>query len=869
MDEPQVTSEISQVDGGTEKPEISEALQSEFEAAKSFDEVMEVDTPPSSQPGPSSEVKSIDEQPKGIPSFITPAEETGDQGDVSMSELTSEQEMPVTSDLADPSTELDATSQSEMVDLDFTEASVNISQLDVETNNDDSNDAFNALKQSETDALQEPKEEVEEPKEQDEPKDSEDKTDETTLDVPKDTAVTSTTDVQMETDDLANSTQGMDNVDDIEAEASAISSFVDEISQVDDAVEASENQETREEEDETTETTNEGEGVDEDLCLLGDETECDVEKDATGQNEDVVEDDTIDLATTEKETPDEALDIDESSLDKPDEAETTEIEEIHDVNREPLRDNEIREIVGEITEQSCLNCENVTNCLYKLLEESGELKYLCTFNCVKEHRDDNPDKFSFIQNKVRIYEIREPSENQCVKCAETKPCKYRYRTTTWKTITKDPPTSVEGDDTEEHPQPPLTETIQTSEEKFICSDACLKEIIGDNEEKYVVHEVKRRSNRVLTKAKSAEPEEEVPKIVARSDAEVEAARIDREQSFVRRCNQCFDVVDLTSKAIQWETFDFCNERCLGQYQSLIGPACCQCNQVVSLPSIGKLSVRFGSEIKQFCTSQCLNEFKKSYVTCSLCSADLSAGGVEIRSGRRGNKFCNDVCFKAYDGIINPRKKLLAHICSVCNNKRLAQVEIILDGNIHRICSNPCFSAFKFVNNVTPDQCDMCTKHFERKSSDAHTIYQGNGSKMFCTKDCMMIYITKYREIWQCNWCKVSKYSFDMIQSNFGDTRMCSLNCASLYEVSNNALSRKQSTCDHCQAQKQPQYHLTMSDSSNRNFCTYQCVMGFQSMFSKAKMALEQPLVVPAGTAKRIKPPSANCKFPEKRALRKF
>lgn len=616
-------------------------------------------------------------------------------------------------------------------------------------------------------------------------------------------------------------------------------------------------------EDETTETTNEGEGVDEDVCLLGDETECEAEKDVSAQIEDAAEDEESEITTTEKRTTDEVIDIEEGLDKEVDESESVVVEEDKDddpADQTPLQENEIREIVGETSEQSCLNCENQAVCLYQLLEASGDLKYLCTFNCVKEHREDNPDKYSLTQNKVRIYEIHAPSDNMCIKCSETKVCKYRFRKTVFKTVTTDAEPLPEGEPVEQEPVQ-VTKTVQSFEEAYICDDACLKEIICDNEEKYIVAQVKRRSDRVRTLPICIQPEEEVPKIAARTDAEVEAARIDRDESLIRRCTQCFTAIDFSNKSVQWEAFDFCDEKCLGQYQNLIGAACAKCNEIVSTASIGKLCVRFGSEIKQFCTTLCLNDFKKNYIACALCLKSLqNDDGDETRTPKRGNQFCDDLCAIKYDEIIHPRKKRVLHTCSVCNSKKLPKVEIILDGNIHRFCSNPCFSAFKFVNNVSPDQCDMCTKYFERKSNDAHTIYQGGESKLFCTQACMTIFITKSREIWQCNWCKVSKYSFDMIQSNYGNSRMCSLNCSSLFEVSINALSRKRSKCDHCKAQKQPQYHLTMSDSSIRNFCTYQCVMGFQSSFSKSRIALDQPSVVPAGTAKRVKPASSTRKF---------
>lgn len=609
--------------------------------------------------------------------------------------------------------------------------------------------------------------------------------------------------------------------------------------------------------DETTETTTEGEGVDENVCLLGDETEiAEGDKESASQVEDITEDEETvveeETAEDQEKEAGEVMEVDgeaegEKELDEPE----VEVEEEPETVEDPLKENEIREIPSEaVEENSCLNCENTAKCLYHLLEESGEIKFLCTFNCVKEHREDNPDKYSLTQKKIKITEIS-PAEHLCSKCDETKSCKYNYRIIVTVTVAKDPP--ADGED------PPITETVQSHETRYLCEEVCLKEFIGDNTEKFIVKEVKRRSGRVREAPKRLliEEEQEVPKIIARSDSDVEAARLDRDASFIRRCAHCLTVVNFNAKSAQWETFDFCNEKCLNAYQSLIGAACVHCNQVVPVAAIGKLCVRFGSDIKQFCTTQCLNDFKKNHQPCALCTKDLKKSYDETAElvKRGNNSFCDEQCAKRYEDLVNPKKRQPPYLCSVCNIKKSPKIHVLLDGNVHRFCSMPCFSAFKFVNNVAPDQCDMCTKYYERKSDDAHTIYQGSDSKIFCSRECMCFFITKTRSIWQCNWCKVSKYSFDMIQLSHGSKKMCSLNCMSLFEVSTNALTKKRSKCDHCKIQKQPQYHLSMSDASIRNFCTYQCVLGFQGQFSRMKAAGEIPDVVPAGTAKRIMPAS--------------
>lgn len=198
---------------------------------------------------------------------------------------------------------------------------------------------------------------------------------------------------------------------------------------------------------------------------------------------------------------------------------------------------------------------------------------------------------------------------------------------------------------------------------------------------------------------------ESTKIIARSEKEAEEAKLDRENSFVRRCVHCTTILEDHEKLLSWETLDFCNEICLGQYQNVIGSKCAFCNKAVSLTSLGKYCVRFGYEIKQFCRSACLDEYKKGLKVCSYCQQDISAGqqGFLASVGDKGQfkDFCTQSCMKKYDEMCNPKKKSDVSLCAVCNNDKPVRVEVQLDGKTHKFCSNPCFSAFKFVNNVYP------------------------------------------------------------------------------------------------------------------------------------------------------------------------
>lgn len=72
-----------------------------------------------------------------------------------------------------------------------------------------------------------------------------------------------------------------------------------------------------------------------------------------------------------------------------------------------------------------------------------------------------------------------------------------------------------------------------------------------------------------------------------------------------------------------------------------------------------------------------------------------------------------------------------------------------------------------------------------------------------------------------------------------------------FQVSINAVSAKRIKCDNCRDFSQAQYHLTMSDATIRNFCSYNCVMSFQGQYTKSPITIpssDDP--VPTGPAKR-------------------
>ncbi|XP_001358367.4 zinc finger MYM-type protein 4 isoform X1 [Drosophila pseudoobscura] len=466
-------------------------------------------------------------------------------------------------------------------------------------------------------------------------------------------------------------------------------------------------------------------------------------------------------------------------------------------------------------------------------------EYLCDQACCNALLEEQPGKYFVRRKKFLVEEVAgtaadtseeaeaeeceappegdesrtEQQKRDCLQCKQQTKCQYLIR--------------------------------QDQDTYYICNDDCFNLLNAEEPDKY---KLKRHSIRVRNIGATAmQPSAKRPEtsVVARTNVEAEAARLDRIESFRRRCADCATDIDLNERQLMWETMDFCNEVCLRNYQLSIGSKCETCKQDVSSIALGKYCVRFGFEVRQFCCAACLNTFKKGLKTCSCCQKDISSGQegflAPVGDKDQFKDFCSQVCLRRYDCMCNPKKKLRMDMCGVCNNEKPVRVEMLLDDKEHYFCSNPCFSAFKFVSNVNADPCAMCSKYFERKSAEAYTIYNEQQTpKVFCSRICINVYIIVNRHIVSCQWCKVKKYNFDMIYQLASDqeTLTCSINCLTMHGVSCNISARAVTKCDNCSQFNTPQYHLTMSDASMRNFCTYQCVMQFQNQFSRTPLTLD-------------------------------
>lgn len=214
--------------------------------------------------------------------------------------------------------------------------------------------------------------------------------------------------------------------------------------------------------------------------------------------------------------------------------------------------------------------------------------------------------------------------------------------------------------------------------------------------------------------------------------------------------------------------------------------CATCKVSVQIQFLGKYCVRFGSNIKQFCSNKCLEDHKKGLKVCCYCQKDISSGdGFLAPIGNKGQfkDFCVQDCLKKFEARQAGSASAEVTQCAVCSAEKPVGAELMLEAETIKLCGQPCLGAYKFANNLgNACQCDLCKKEFLNESKDKKTIYYSGKSNVFCSEACQNVFVMQTREIVPCSWCKVRKYNFDMIEKFFEDgtaKHFCSVNCFKL------------------------------------------------------------------------------------------
>ena len=272
------------------------------------------------------------------------------------------------------------------------------------------------------------------------------------------------------------------------------------------------------------------------------------------------------------------------------------------------------------------------------------------------------------------------------------------------------------------------------------------------------------------------------------------------------------------------------------------------------------TLKVGKDLMRFCNTGCRNDFKKRQKLCAQCGKDVrtnpNAFMAPVGKGASFRDFCTQACLRKFEKNakttettededveitgtsrvkgMHTRSKSSQVECAVCHKVAPPMHEITFEGKMNKLCSQPCFVAFRYANKLTVSKCENCDKVCYLDGSATQSIQYEGQLRHLCSAACTLSFKTRNRKTATCAWCQSVKSNFDMIERVDADNKyqlFCTLNCLSLYRVNLQATSNQNVSCDQCHKYAPAQYHLTMSDASVRNFCSYECVMAFQGQFA--------------------------------------
>ena len=216
---------------------------------------------------------------------------------------------------------------------------------------------------------------------------------------------------------------------------------------------------------------------------------------------------------------------------------------------------------------------------------------------------------------------------------------------------------------------------------------------------------------------------------------------------------------------------------LGEYQTILSH-CSTCKTNVAVTSQGKYCVRFGSNIKQFCSNGCLETHKKGLKVCCYCQKDISgktkillnqyqiatwlispgpnADSFLAPIGDKGQfkDFCAQKCLKKYEVLHGKEPEKETDECCECKESKVIEVELVKpEEDVAKFCSRTCLSTYKFANKVDTLECSQCKRDFDLKCKKLN-IYHDGKSARFCSVACQNVYVMQNRKIVPCAWCKV-------------------------------------------------------------------------------------------------------------------
>ncbi|XP_072532060.1 zinc finger MYM-type protein 4 isoform X2 [Salminus brasiliensis] len=253
----------------------------------------------------------------------------------------------------------------------------------------------------------------------------------------------------------------------------------------------------------------------------------------------------------------------------------------------------------------------------------------------------------------------------------------------------------------------------------------------------------------------------------------------------------------------------------------------------------------------YCSPQCLCSTTADLMAktapkknCHYCLKDIpnpkdviiapvdSAGAVK--------DFCSQKCLSTFNFKRDSANSSLtadsnSTKCSICQKACATRHEVNFLGSVHKLCSDACFNQFRSSNKLTMNCCVHCGGYCYSGDGQCPSVVIEGTVKRFCSQNCISTYKKTYGKPVACTMCRGYHSMQEMVENTNTESNrelFCSSACVTAYKVQSVSSSGVAVECNNCKLNQVPQYHLAMSDSTIRNFCSFTCVVSFQDSFNK-------------------------------------
>uniref|UniRef100_A0A1A8DRP6 TRASH domain-containing protein n=1 Tax=Nothobranchius kadleci TaxID=1051664 RepID=A0A1A8DRP6_NOTKA len=186
----------------------------------------------------------------------------------------------------------------------------------------------------------------------------------------------------------------------------------------------------------------------------------------------------------------------------------------------------------------------------------------------------------------------------------------------------------------------------------------------------------------------------------------------------------------------------------------------------------------------FCSASCVTELypqvsfyiRKCFSCLQLITQPQKVILAPVDDSGTMRELCSEKCLSAVNSAqLQPR-------CKLCNKSCSSAFSVTVGGEVHRLCSNPCFTNFNKEDKSSWFICEICSSLC---SSKRLVVKMKDNSKTVCGYECLVKLKEKAETSQPCPTCCTSHQLSDMVEKENDEGELdffCSYRCMKVHKV---------------------------------------------------------------------------------------